>query len=102
MWQGVLARVSFNAGYLRQFREDLPEDERRAAAGELRTRGEWRRVEHAPRKLSIDVLPGVVFKRVRDLDVIILGRAVWRATDDKDPLVCSLREIRDSVHIPGG
>jgi DNA-binding transcriptional LysR family regulator len=41
---------------------------------------------------------GAVLKRVVDLDVDILGRTVWRAADEKDPLVRSLLEITNSVH----
>jgi len=41
---------------------------------------------------------GAVLKRVRDLNVVILGRSVWRAADEKDPLVRSLLEITNSVH----
>jgi hypothetical protein len=39
-----------------------------------------------------------VLKRVRDLDVVLLGRSVWRAADETDPLVRSLLEITTSVH----
>jgi LysR family transcriptional regulator, benzoate and cis,cis-muconate-responsive activator of ben and cat genes len=41
---------------------------------------------------------GAVLKRVRDLDVVILGRSVWRAADEEDPLLRSLLEITRSVH----
>jgi DNA-binding transcriptional LysR family regulator len=51
-----------------------------------------------PESAARTLLSGVVFKRVRDLNVIILGRSVWRATDNKDPLVRSLLEITNSVH----
>ena len=54
-----------------------------------------------PESAAPNIPPGAVFKRVRDLDVAILGRAVWRATDEKDPLVHSLREISNSVHATG-
>ncbi len=33
------------------------------------------------------------FKRVRDLDVVIFGRLVWRAPDEADPLVRTLLEF---------
>jgi LysR family transcriptional regulator, benzoate and cis,cis-muconate-responsive activator of ben and cat genes len=51
-----------------------------------------------PESSAPTLLSGAVFKRVRDLDVVILGRSVWRTLDDKDPLVRSLLEITDSVH----
>ena len=51
-----------------------------------------------PESAASTLLAGVAFKRVRDLNVVILGRSVWRATDDKDPLVRSLLEITSSVH----
>lgn len=51
-----------------------------------------------PESAASTLLAGVVFKRVRDLDVVVLGRSVWRAMDDKDPLVRSLLEITNSVH----
>lgn len=54
-----------------------------------------------PESAASTLLSGVVFKRVRDLNVVILGRSVWRAMDDKDPLVRSLLEITDSVHASG-
>lgn len=41
---------------------------------------------------------GTVLKRVRDLDVTILGRLVWRAADEADPLVRSLLDVTRSVH----
>ncbi len=41
---------------------------------------------------------GAVLKRVRDLDVVFLGRSVWRAAEERDPLVRSLLEITNSVH----
>ena len=41
---------------------------------------------------------GAVMKRVRDLDVGVLGRAVWRASDDDEALVRSLREITKAAH----
>lgn len=41
---------------------------------------------------------GAVLKRVRDLDVVVLGRSVWRVADESDPLVRSLLEITNSVH----
>ncbi|MDI3288783.1 LysR substrate-binding domain-containing protein [Polyangium sp. 15x6] len=41
---------------------------------------------------------GAVLKRVRDLDVVILGRSVWRAADEADPLVRSFLEITNSEH----
>ncbi|MFY0574024.1 LysR family transcriptional regulator [Cystobacter fuscus] len=41
---------------------------------------------------------GAVLKRIRDLDVEFLGRVVWRASDEKDPLVRSFLEITASVH----
>lgn len=41
---------------------------------------------------------GAVLKRVRDLDVVIPGRAVWRAADEKNPLVRSLLQITSAVH----
>ncbi|MDC3981069.1 LysR family transcriptional regulator [Polyangium jinanense] len=41
---------------------------------------------------------GAVLKRVRGLDVVILGRSVWRAADEEDPLVRSFLEITNSEH----
>jgi LysR family transcriptional regulator, benzoate and cis,cis-muconate-responsive activator of ben and cat genes len=41
---------------------------------------------------------GATLKRVHDLNVVILGRSVWRAADEKDPLLRSLLEITRSVH----
>jgi DNA-binding transcriptional LysR family regulator len=41
---------------------------------------------------------GAVLKRVRDLDVVLLGRSVWRPADETDPLVRSLLEITIAVH----
>ncbi|XYI00919.1 LysR family transcriptional regulator [Sorangium sp. So ce1128] len=41
---------------------------------------------------------GAVFKRVRDLDIVILGRLVWRAADEADPLVRSLLDLTRAVH----
>ena len=37
-------------------------------------------------------------KRVRDFDVVLIGRSVWRASEEGDPLVRSLLEITNSVH----
>jgi LysR family transcriptional regulator, benzoate and cis,cis-muconate-responsive activator of ben and cat genes len=54
-----------------------------------------------PESAAPTLLAGVVFKRVRDLNVTILGRSVWRATDDKDPLVRSLLDITNTVHAAG-
>jgi LysR family transcriptional regulator, benzoate and cis,cis-muconate-responsive activator of ben and cat genes len=51
-----------------------------------------------PESAAPTILSGALFKRVRDLNVVILGRSVWRAMDDKDPLVRSLLEITNSVH----
>ncbi len=51
-----------------------------------------------PESAAPTLLPGAVFKRVRDLNVTIQGRSAWRAMDDKDPLVTSLLEITNSVH----
>jgi len=39
-----------------------------------------------------------VLKRVRDLDVAFLGRSVWLAADETDPLISSLLEITNSAH----
>ncbi|WP_437817522.1 LysR substrate-binding domain-containing protein [Sorangium sp. So ce1078] len=41
---------------------------------------------------------GAVFKRVRDLDIVILGRLVWRAADEADPLIRSLLDLTRAVH----
>jgi LysR family transcriptional regulator, benzoate and cis,cis-muconate-responsive activator of ben and cat genes len=41
---------------------------------------------------------GTVLKPLVDLDVVILGRTVWRTTDEKDPLVRSLLELTHSLH----
>jgi LysR family transcriptional regulator, benzoate and cis,cis-muconate-responsive activator of ben and cat genes len=41
---------------------------------------------------------GAVFKRVRDLEIAILGRLVWRAADEADPLVRSLLDLTRDVH----
>ena len=41
---------------------------------------------------------GAVLKRVRDLDVVVLGRSLWRAVDEDDLLVRSLLEITNAVH----
>ncbi len=38
-----------------------------------------------PESAASTLLAGVVFKRVRDLDVVILGRAVWRAMGRQGP-----------------
>jgi len=54
-----------------------------------------------PESAASTLLSGVVFKRVRDLNVVICGRSVWRATDEKEPLVRSLLEITNSVHASG-
>ena len=51
-----------------------------------------------PESAAPSIPPGAVFKRVRDLDFVILGRSVWRAVDEKDPLVRALLEITNSVH----
>jgi LysR family transcriptional regulator, benzoate and cis,cis-muconate-responsive activator of ben and cat genes len=51
-----------------------------------------------PEGAAANLPPGTVFKRVRDLAVVVLGRSVWRAIDDKDPLVRSLLKITNSVH----
>jgi DNA-binding transcriptional LysR family regulator len=51
-----------------------------------------------PESAAPNIPPGAVFKRVRDLNVVILGRSVWRATDEEDPLVRSLLAISKSVH----
>jgi hypothetical protein len=51
-----------------------------------------------PASAAATLLACVVFTRVRDPNVVLLGRSVWRATDDKDPLVRSLLEITNSVH----
>lgn len=51
-----------------------------------------------PESAASNIPPGAVFRRVRDLDVVILGRSVWRAVEEKDPLVRSLLEITNSVH----
>ncbi|MCY0993089.1 LysR family transcriptional regulator [Nannocystis sp. ILAH1] len=53
-----------------------------------------------PESTAPTLLAGVTLKRVRDLNVTILGRSLWRAADDKDPLVRSLLEITNSVHAP--
>ena len=41
---------------------------------------------------------GAVVKRVRDLDIVIPGRALWRAADEKEPLIRALLEITTAVH----
>jgi DNA-binding transcriptional LysR family regulator len=51
-----------------------------------------------PESTAPIVRVGAVLKRVRDLDVVLLGRSVWRASDDTDPLVRSLLEITTSAH----
>ena len=51
-----------------------------------------------PESAAPNIPPGAVFKRVRDLDVVILGRSAWRAKDEKDPLVGPLLAISNSVH----
>jgi DNA-binding transcriptional LysR family regulator len=51
-----------------------------------------------PESAAPTLLSGAVFRRVVDLDIVILGRAVWRAADEKDPLVGSLIEVTNSVH----
>ncbi len=54
-----------------------------------------------PESAASTLLSGVVFKPVRDLNVVILGRSAWRAMEDDDPLVGSLLEITNSVHASG-
>jgi LysR family transcriptional regulator, benzoate and cis,cis-muconate-responsive activator of ben and cat genes len=51
-----------------------------------------------PESTAAIVRVGAVLKRIRDLDVVMIGRSVWRATDEGDPLVRSLLEITNSVH----
>jgi len=51
-----------------------------------------------PESSAPTIPSGAVFKRVRDLDVAVLGRSVWCAAKEKDPLVRSLLEITKSVH----
>jgi LysR family transcriptional regulator, benzoate and cis,cis-muconate-responsive activator of ben and cat genes len=53
-----------------------------------------------PESAAPTILSGAVFKRVRDLDVAVLGRTVWSTQDDRDPLLRSLLEITNSVHSP--
>ena len=52
----------------------------------------------APESTARFIQLRAVLKQVRDLDVVILGRSVWRAADEKDPLVHALLEITSSVH----
>jgi DNA-binding transcriptional LysR family regulator len=54
-----------------------------------------------PESAAPTLLSGVVLKRVRDLNVVILGRSLWRAIDDADPLVRSLLDVTNSVHVSG-
>lgn len=51
-----------------------------------------------PESAASAIPPETVFKRVRDLNVEILGRSMWRESDAKDPLVSSLLAITDAVH----
>jgi LysR family transcriptional regulator, benzoate and cis,cis-muconate-responsive activator of ben and cat genes len=51
-----------------------------------------------PASAAAAIPPATVFKRVRDLNVEILGRSLWRESDTKDPLVSSLLAITDAVH----
>lgn len=43
------------------------------------------------------VRTAATFKRVRDLDVVILGRLVWRAADEGDPVVRTLLDLTRTV-----
>lgn len=55
-------------------------------------------VSFFPESAAAAIPPATVFKRVRDLNVEILGRCLWRESDTNDPLVSSLLALTDATH----
>lgn len=51
-----------------------------------------------PESAAAAIPPATVFKRVRDLNVEIEGRCIFREADASEPLVSSLLAITDAVH----